>query len=250
MEEKEGSASVPSPRWRRILIKLSGEILAGDGRIGLDMEVLRSIARQIGEAHASGCEVAIVVGGGNYLRGTDLKADGMERASADYMGMLGTVINALALQDHLERLGLYTRVLSAIKMEQVAEPFIRRRAIRHLEKGRIIIMAAGTGNPYFSTDTAAVLRAIETGCNVLLKATKVDGVFSADPARDPRAQLLPRLSHQDVLTRGLRVMDMTAITLALENHLPIVVFSVRKPGNMHKVLLGEPVGTLVEEQTR
>ena len=249
MGELEAAPS-PTPRWRRVLIKLSGEMLAGDRRIGLDMEVLASIARQVKEVHSLGCEVAIVVGGGNYLRGQERKAHGMERAATDYMGMLATVINAMALQDHLERLGLYTRVLSAIKMEQVAEPFIRRRAIRHLEKGRIVILAAGTGNPYFSTDTAAVLRAIETGCEVLLKATKVDGVFSADPVLVPGAQLLSRLTYQEVLDRGLRVMDLTAITLAMENHLPIVVFSVRKSGNMQRILQGEAIGTVVEEMTR
>ncbi len=241
------AAGAACPRWRRILIKLSGEILAGDKGFGFDPDVLRSIADQVRNVHALGCEVAVVVGGGNFLRGPALVAEGMERAGADYMGMLATVINALGLQDYMERLGLHTRVLSAVKMEQVAEPYIRRRAIRHLEKGRVIILAAGTGNPYFSTDTAAVLRAVETGCEVLLKATKVAGVYTADPVRHPEAELIERLSHRQVLDRGLRVMDLTAITLSMENHLPIVVFNVRTPGNLERLLRGEPIGTLVEE---
>jgi uridylate kinase len=243
----EQAKEAGGPRWRRILIKLSGEILAGEQRFGLDEATLASIASQVRDVHALGTEVAIVVGGGNFIRGNDRVSNGLERAAADYMGMLATVINAMALQDHIERLGLFTRVLSAIKMEQVAEPFIRRRAVRHLEKGRVVILAAGTGNPYFSTDTAAVLRAVETGCEVLLKATKVEGVYSADPAVDPKASLLRRISHRQVLDRGLRVMDLTAITLAMENHLPIVVFNLRTPGNLRRVMLGEPMGTLVEE---
>ncbi len=242
-----GLPSPGAPRWRRILIKLSGEILAGEQAFGLDPAVLRSVAEQVRDVRALGCEVAVVVGGGNFLRGAELVAGGMERAGADTMGMLATVINALALQDHMERLGLYTRVLAALKMEQVAEPYIRRRAIRHLEKGRVVILAAGTGNPYFSTDTAAVLRAVETGCEVLLKATKVAGVYSADPVHHPEAELLHHLSHRQVLDRGLRVMDLTAITLSMENHLPIVVFNVRTTGNLEGVLRGEPIGTLVEE---
>jgi uridylate kinase len=243
----EPSPTAFTPRWRRILIKLSGEILAGEQRHGLDPAVLRVLAEQLAALHQTGCEIALVVGGGNYIRGQELVAEGLERAAADYMGMLGTVINAMALQDQLERLGPRTRVLTAIKMEQVAEPFIRRRAIRHLEKGRVIIMAGGTGNPYFSTDTAAVLRAVETGCEVLLKATKVDGVYSADPMSDPAATFYRNLTHREVLERGLRVMDLTAITLAMENRLPIVVFNVRTPGNLARVLRGEAVGTLVEE---
>jgi len=235
------------PHWKRVLVKLSGEILAGDARHGIDPDTVSSIAAQVHEAHGLGCEVAIVVGGGNFVRGEAFVSRGMERATADSMGMLATVINALALQDAMERVGLFTRVLSAVKMEQMAEPFIRRRAIRHLEKGRVVIMAAGTGNPYFSTDTAAVLRALETECQVLLKATKVEGVYSADPVRVASAQLLPRLTHQQVLDRGLRVMDLTAITLAMENHLPIVVFNLRNSGNLMRVLRGEPMGTLVEE---
>jgi uridylate kinase len=246
--DSESSQESGPPRWRRILVKLSGEILAGEGRYGLDSEILTSIAAQIQAVRDLGCEVAIVVGGGNFVRGVALVEGGMERAAADAMGMLATVINGLALQDHLERLGLHTRVLSAVKAEQVAEPYIRRRAIRHLEKGRVVILAAGTGNPYFSTDTAAVLRAVETGCQVLLKATKVEGVYSADPVRDHQAVLHRRLSYQQVLDRGLRIMDLTAITLAMENRLPIVVFNVRTPGNLERVVRGEPTGTLVEEQ--
>lgn len=195
-----------------------------------------------------GCEVAIVVGGGNFFRGQTAVSDGMDRITADHMGMLATVINALALQDYLERLGLFTRVLSAVDMEQVAEPFIRRRAVRHLEKGRIVIFAAGTGNPYFTTDTAAVLRAVETGCDVLLKATKVDGVYSADPKKDPSAVRYERVTHAEVLEKDLRVMDLTAITLSKENDIPIVVFNVRQSGNIRRILQGEPIGTLVMEE--
>jgi uridylate kinase len=232
-------------RYGRILLKLSGEILAGDGKAGLHHQTLNLLAEQIREIHELGVEIAIVVGGGNIFRGTEAAATGMDRASADMIGMLATVINGLALQEHLERLGSFTRVLTALKMEQVAEPFIRRRAIRHLEKGRIIILAAGSGNPYFTTDTAAVLRAIECRCDVVLKGTKVDGVHSADPMRDPTAERLPELRYQDVLNRNLRVMDMTAITLCMENHLPIVVFNIQVPGNLRRVVLGEPIGSVV-----
>lgn len=236
----------PRPRWNRVLLKLSGEILAGEARSGIDHPTVHALAEQIGEVRGLGCQLAIVVGGGNIFRGTDAARVGMGRASADTIGMLGTVINALALQEHLERLGHQTRVLTAIKMEQVAEPFIRRRAIRHLEKGRLVILAGGSGNPYFTTDTAAVLRAVECECEVVLKGTKVDGIHSADPAKQPDAAHLPRLSYQDVLDRGLRVMDMTAITFCLENHLPIVVFNVRVPGNLRRVVVGEAIGTVVQ----
>jgi uridylate kinase len=236
----------PHPRWKRILLKLSGEILAGPDRSGLHHPTLRLLAEQIGAVQDQGVEVALVVGGGNIFRGAEAEAIGMDRASADHIGMLGTVINALALQEHLERLGYFTRVLSAIKMEQVAESFIRRRAIRHLEKGRIIILAAGSGNPYFTTDTAAVLRAIECGCEVILKGTKVDGMYTADPAHHADADRLPRLTYQEVFDRGLRVMDLTAITLCMENHLPIVVFNVQVPGNLRRVVIGEEIGTLVQ----
>lgn len=250
--EGSGQTNGPSsgsghPRWGRILLKLSGEILSGEHRFGLDPETVQSIAEQIGAAKELGVQIAIVVGGGNFLRGVELTERGMERSTADHMGMLATVMNALALQDRLERLGHFTRVCSAIKMEQVAEPYIRRRGIRHLEKGRVVILAGGTGNPYFSTDTAAVLRGVETGCDVLLKATKVDGVYTSDPAKDATATLLPRLTHREVFDRGLRVMDLTAITLAKENGLPLVVFNVRQRGNLERVLRGEAIGTLVEE---
>ena len=228
-----------------MLLKLSGEILAGEGRDVLDPSVIESLARQVDEVRRAGVEIALVVGGGNIVRGGEAVQTGHERASADTMGMLATVINALALQDHLERLGLFTRVLSAIKMEQVAEPYIRRRAIRHLEKGRIVILAAGTGNPYFTTDTAAVLRAIECGCDVVLKGTKVDGIHTADPATDPGAVRLPRLGYQDVISRNLRVMDMTAITLCMENRLPLVVFDITTPGNLMRVVMGEEIGSVV-----
>ncbi|MFN8548955.1 MAG: UMP kinase [Candidatus Eisenbacteria bacterium] len=246
-ESATSAVHTDAPRWRRILLKLSGEMLAGDERFGLDTATLRSIARQVQEVRGLGCEVAIVVGGGNFLRGQMAADAGMDRAAADYMGMLATCMNALALQEHMERLGLFTRVLSAIKMEEVAEQFIRRRAIRHLEKGRIVIFAAGTGNPYFTTDTAAVLRAVETGCEVILKGTKVDGVYSADPKRDPKAELIRRITHQEVMERNLRVMDLTAIALSKENHLPIVVFSVLEPGNLLRLVKGEQLGTIVQE---
>jgi uridylate kinase len=234
------------PRWKRILLKLSGEILAGEDKSGLHHPTIRVLAEQIGEVHRLGCELAIVVGGGNIFRGAEAAQTGMGRASADMIGMLATVINALTLQEHLERLGFHTRVLTAIKMEQVAEPLIRRRAIRHLEKGRIVILAAGTGNPYFTTDTAAVLRAVECDCEVLLKGTKVDGIHSADPVKDPKAILLPRLGYREILDRDLRVMDLTAITLCMENKLPIVVFNIQIPGNLRAVVLGETIGTLVQ----
>jgi uridylate kinase len=233
------------PRWRRVLIKLSGEILAGEQRHGLDPAVLRSLAVQVQAVHQMGCEVALVVGGGNYIRGQELTEEGVERAAADYMGMLGTVINALALQDQMERAGLFTRVLSALKMEQVAEPFIRLRAIRHLEKGRIVILAGGTGNPYFSTDTAAVLRAVETGCEVILKATKVDGVYSADPVKNPSAKRYDRLTYLEILERRLGVMDSTAVSLCMENRIPVVVFNLFTRGSLRQVVCGRGVKTIV-----
>lgn len=246
MERRADNDSAPHPAWKRVLLKLSGEILAGEGSAVLDYSIVRNLAQQIGEIRDLGVEVAIVVGGGNVCRGSQDTKVGQERATADTIGMLGTVINSLALQEELERLGYFTRVLSAIKMEQVAESFIRRRAMRHLEKGRIVILAAGTGNPYFTTDTAASLRAIECGCDVILKGTKVDGIHSADPVKDPDAQQLPRLSYREILEKDLRVMDMTAITLCMENKLPIVVFNIQRAGNLRRVALGESIGTIVQ----
>lgn len=214
---------------------------------GINPDVMVSIARQVKEIVASQeTEVAIVVGGGNIFRGLAASARGMDRAIADYIGMLATVMNALALQDALEAEGVFTRVQSAITMQEVAEPYIRRRAIRHLEKGRVVIFAAGTGNPYFSTDTAAALRALEIGADVILKATKVDGVYDSDPKINPQAKKFPRLTYIDVLNKGLKVMDATAISLCMDNNLPIVVFSLAKPGNIRRVLMGEDIGTLVE----
>lgn len=230
-----------------MMLKLSGEALAGPEGSGINPDVIRSIARQIHELHELGVEVAIVNGGGNIFRGVAASAKGMDRASADYMGMLATVINALALQDALEKEGLHTRVVSAIAMQEVAEPYIRRRAMRHLEKGRIVIFAAGTGNPYFTTDMAACLRAMEIHAEVICKATKVDGVFSSDPVRDPDAELYTELGYDEVLTRNLRVMDSTAVALCKENDLPIIVFNMNVEGNMRKVALGDDVGTIVHK---
>ncbi len=235
-------------RYQRILLKLSGEILAGAAGHGIDEDVMASIADQVRDVHALGVQVGIVTGGGNIFRGLAASTRGMDRVGADYMGMLATVINGLALQHALEKRGLYTRVMSAIEMARVCEPYIRRRAVRHLEKDRIVVLAAGTGNPYFTTDTAAALRAIEIGADVILKATKVDGVFSGDPVLDPSATFFPRISYIDILTRGLKVMDSTAISLCMDNRLPIVVFNIGDPGNLMRVVQGEEVGTLVGEK--
>lgn len=232
-------------RYHRVLLKLSGEALMGDGSYGIDPAVLESLASQIKPLNESGVEVAIVVGGGNIFRGLAASAKGMDRAQADYMGMLATVMNALALQDALERHGVYTRVMSAIEMQAVAEPYIRRRAIRHLEKGRVVIFAAGTGNPYFTTDTTAALRALEIGAECIMKATKVDGVYDDDPIANPEAVRFDELEYIEVLNRGLRVMDNTAISLCMDNDLPIIVFDVKKPGNIERAVNGERVGTLV-----
>ncbi len=238
-------------RWQRVLLKLSGEILAGeDGGHGIQEPVIASLADQIRDVHAMGVQVAIVLGGGNIFRGLAASARGMDRVGADYMGMLATVINSLALQHFLEKRGCYTRVMSAIEMARVCEPFIRRRAVRHLEKDRIVILAAGTGNPYFTTDTAAALRAIETGSEVILKGTKVDGVYSSDPMKDPSATFFPHIGYMDILSKGLKVMDSTAISLCMENRIPLVVFDIRKPGNLTRVVRGEPVGTWVGDQPR
>jgi uridylate kinase len=242
----ESAVAAPS-RYRRVLFKISGEILAGRQPNGIDAARLAEIAREIHSIHELGVEVGVVIGGGNIFRGLSEAGNGMDRGNADHMGMLATVINALAMQDALEQQGLFTRVMTAIKMEQVAEPYIRRRAIRHLEKGRVVIMAAGTGNPYFTTDTAAALRAVEIGAQALLKGTKVDGVYSGDPMVDPNAKLFRRLGYLDVLSRGLRVMDSTAISLCMENALPIIVFNLNRPGNLRRIVEGESVGTLVME---
>jgi uridylate kinase len=242
------SPSPPSPpRYRRVLLKLSGEALMGDQRTGISWEVLSGLADEITAAHALGVELALVVGGGNIFRGAASGGPGIDRVTGDHMGMLATLINALAIQDALERRGLTTRTLSAIEVRQVAEVFIRRRALRHLEKGRVIILAAGTGNPYFTTDSAAALRAMEIKAEVLLKATRVDGIYTADPLTDPSAQLIKRVGHLDVLKRGLRVMDTTAISLCMDNRMPIIVFNIRQPGNIRRVLLGEDVGSLVSD---
>jgi uridylate kinase len=238
---------VPAPlRYRRILLKLSGEALMADGKYGIHPPTLQRIAGEIKDVIAAGVELAVVIGGGNIFRGVAASTDGMDRASADYMGMLATVINALALQDALEKQGTYTRVLSAIKMEQIAEPYIRRRAVRHLEKDRVVIFAAGTGNPFFTTDTAASLRAMEIGAEVIFKATRVDGVYSADPKKDPQARRYRTLTYMDVLNQDLQVMDSTAISLCMDNKLPIVVFDLTQQGNILKAVTGTAeFGTLV-----
>ena len=231
--------------YKRILLKLSGEALMGSQGHGIDLTVIDKIASEIKEVAGNGIEIAIVIGGGNIFRGLSAAAKGMERASADYMGMLATVLNALALQNTLENKGVPTRVQSAIEMRELAETYIRRRAVRHLEKKRVVIFAAGTGNPYFTTDTAAALRAMEIGAEVIMKATKVDGVYSADPVKDPSAVKYDRLSYLDVLQRNLKVMDATAISLCMDNNLPIIVFNLNVPGNIKKIVAGESLGTLV-----
>jgi uridylate kinase len=234
------------PRYHRILLKISGEILAGEGSYGIDPDVIREIAQEIKEVKDLGVEVAVVIGGGNLFRGVAASSRGMDRASADYMGMLATVMNGLALQDALEKVGIQTRVQTAIEMREIAEPYIRRRAIRHLEKGRVVIFAAGTGNPYFTTDTTASLRAMEIGAEVILKATKVEGVYDSDPARHPDARKYDELTYLDVLKKQLKVMDSTAISLCMDHRIPIVVFSLKERGNIKRVVLGEKVGTEVK----
>ena len=234
------------PIYRRILLKLSGEALAGTQNYGIDPEVIGAIAAEIRDVVALGVEVALVIGGGNIFRGVAAASRGMDRASADYMGMLATVMNSLAMQDALEKVGVVTRVQSAIEMQEVAEPYIRRRAVRHLEKGRVVIFGAGTGNPYFTTDTAASLRAMEINAEVILKATKVDGIYSADPAKDKNAVKFPTLTYLDVLKMNLQVMDATATSLCMDNNLPIVVFDLTRRGNIQKVVLGEGIGTIVK----
>ena len=236
-----------TPRYKRILFKVSGEVLMGDRAYGIDPDTVAAVAQDVAELLKTGVELCLVIGGGNIFRGLAGAARGMERASADYMGMLATVMNALAMQDALERIGVSTRVQSAIPMATVCEPYIRRRAERHLEKGRVVIFAAGTGNPFFTTDTAAALRAAEMGCDALLKGTSVDGVYTADPKKDPTAQRYDRLTYLDVLSKDLRVMDASAISLMRENAIPVVVFSIRERGNLLKVLSGEGVYTTIGE---
>ncbi len=234
-------------KYKRILLKLSGESLRGDREYGIDSNVLAQYAAEIAAAQELGAEIGIVIGGGNIYRGIENSSDGIDKVTGDHMGMLATVINALALQSALEHRGLRTRCLTAINMEKIAEPFIRRRAVRHLEKGRIVIFAAGTGNPYFTTDTAAVLRAIEIEAAVILKGTRVDGIYDSDPEKNAAAVRFPQISYADVLTRNLRIMDLTAITLSKENRLPLIVFNMNTPGNLSRVVTGEPVGSLVTE---
>jgi uridylate kinase len=243
---REKTEAMPQVKYRRILLKISGEALMGAKEFGIDPDVIVSVAEQIKEVHELGVQIGVVVGGGNIFRGLAAGEAGIERVTGDQMGMLGTVINALALQDRLEKLGVYTRVMSAIRMEAVAEPYIRRRAVRHLEKGRVIILAAGTGHPYFTTDTAAALRATEVEAEVILKATKVDGVYSADPKTDKNAKLFDTLSYLDVLSLGLKVLDATATSLCMDNQLPIIVFNLSQHGNLKKIVLGDRIGTIVQ----
>jgi uridylate kinase len=241
-------AQKPRAAYNRILLKLSGEALLGGNRnFGIDRNFLEYLANEIKDAQSLGIEIAAVVGGGNIFRGVSDSAHGMDRVSADHMGMLATVINALALQDALENAGVFTRVLSAIEMREVAEPFIRRRAIRHMEKKRVVIFAAGTGNPYFSTDTAAALRAMEVKADIILKGTKVDGIYDADPVKNPKARKFDRLTYLEVLQKGLKVMDATAISLCMDNRLPIIVYDLKRKGNLRRIAKGDRVGTLVKE---
>jgi uridylate kinase len=236
---------LPKPVYQRILLKLSGEAMAGDLEYGISPEVVKNVALEIKEVREVGVEVGIVIGGGNIYRGVSASTMGMDRASADQMGMLATIINSLALQDALEKVGIFTRVMTAIEMRQIAEPYIRRRAERHLEKGRVVIFAAGTGNPYFTTDTAAALRAMEVKCQAILKATKVDGVYDADPLVNKGAKKFWKLSYIDVLKKGLKIMDATAISLCMDNHLPVIVFNLTQKGNIKRVVLGEKIGTMI-----
>lgn len=238
---------IQSPRYARVLLKLSGEALAGEKGYGIDPDVVAEMATQLKNIHDHGVEIGVVVGGGNIFRArTGTKNAGIERTTADYMGMMASVLNALALQDAMEKEGIQTRVLSAIEMREVAEPYIRRRAVRHLEKGRVVIFAAGTGNPYFTTDTAAALRAAEIGAQAIIKATNVAGVYDRDPRKDSNAKLLTRLTYMDALKMGLKVMDATAISLSMENRIPLLVLDMRQQGNLLKAILGEPVGSTIE----
>jgi uridylate kinase len=236
-----------TPAYKRVLLKLSGEALLGSKTFGIDRALTDYIAHEVKEIHKLGVEIAAVVGGGNIFRGVSDGAHGMDRVSADHMGMLATVINGLALQDSLERVGLFTRVLSAIEMREVAEPFIRRRAIRHMEKGRIVVFAGGIGSPYFSTDTAAALRAMEVKAEIIIKATKVDGIYDSDPVKNPKARRFDRLSYFEVLQKGLKVMDTTAISLCMDNRLPILVYNLKRPGALRRIVLGGKLGTIVKE---
>jgi len=235
------------PRYRRILLKLSGEALMGEKPFGFEFDVVRSIAEQVRDVHALGVEVAMVIGGGNIYRGLAGATNGIDRVTGDHMGMLATVINSLAMQDALEKLDVHTRVLSAIEIRQVAEPYIRRRAMRHLEKARVVIIAAGTGNPFFTTDSAAALRAMEVKAEVILKATEVDGIYSADPKKNPKAQKFESITYLEVLEKGLKVMDATAISLCMDNHLPIIVFNLGVRGNIMRAVTGEKIGSIVKE---
>jgi uridylate kinase len=244
----EGEEGAP-PRYGRILLKLSGEALLGNRQYGVDPDFCAFIAAQIAEVHRRGVQIGIVVGGGNIFRGLAASARGMDRSTGDYIGMLATVMNALALQDAIERAGVPTRVMSAIAMNEVAEPYIRRRAVRHLEKGRVVILAAGTGNPYFTTDTAAALRAVEIGAEVIMKATKVDGVYDSDPVANPGAKRYEHLTYSEVLSKRLRVLDATAVSLCMENDTPIIVFDLNEPDNITRVATGESVGTLISGGT-
>ncbi len=240
-----GSSERTTLKYRRVLLKLSGEALQGSGSFGINPDVLEYISKEIKELHLLGVQTAIVIGGGNIFRGVPNSSSGMDRSTADYMGMLATVINALALQDSLEKEGLSTRVQTALEIKQVAEPFIKRKAIRHLEKGRIVIFASGTGNPFFTTDTAATLRALQLGSDVIIKATKVDGIYDKDPVKNDDARKFDKLTYMEILKKGLRIMDATSISLCMEGNIPIVVFDLSEKGNMEKIVRGEKVGTIV-----
>lgn len=231
--------------FKRVVLKFSGEVLAGDKEFGISADVVKSIAAEISDAKATGVEIGLVIGGGNIFRGLNAEDSGIDRATGDQMGMLATIINSLAMQDALERANVETRVLTAIKMDEIAEPYIRRRAVRHLEKGRLTLFSAGTGSPYFTTDTAAALRAVEIGADILIKGTKVDGIFDRDPENDDSANLIEHLTYMDILEKNLRVMDSTAISLCMENNLPIAVYNMKKPGNLVRLLTGEKIGTTV-----
>jgi len=248
MTDTTPKKSTNKTAYNRVLLKLSGEALAGDKGFGISTETIERVAREIADVHHLGVEIALVIGGGNIFRGIAGTAKGMDRATSDYMGMLATVVNSLALQDQLEKLGIYTRVQSAIEMHQLCEPYIRRRAVRHLEKKRVVIFAAGTGNPYFTTDTAASLRAMEVNADIIMKATQVDGIYSDDPKTNPDAELYETLEYLDVLKKGLKVMDSTAISLCMDHELPILVFNLNKPGNFKRVVHGEKVGTFVRRE--